>query len=259
MTNHTVKSSVVILFVTHILNDSILQRIQKIKKDLSLYNYDIVLLLQNEKENLTLPNSINFYTFSENSIKSLGYIPIVNRILPGSNHFAILQFYKDFPNYSYYWNIEYDVYFNGDWNLFFSSYADITSDFLSSHIETFWENPSWEWWVYLQLKDPKIPIAQRLRSFNPIYRLSNQAINAIDKCLKQGNRGHHEILLPTLLHSLKYTINDFCKSSKFGLPFSFYKKGIYYSPDCQTGSMRYRPRINEEEITQKNILYHPYK
>ena len=142
----------------------------------------------------------NLFVFTSDILDDLGYTPIEKgKLVPGSNHFPLLKFFKENQEYDYYWLVEDDVRFSGEWKDFFNCFASNTSDFLSSVFETKEENPNWYWWTYLKAGENAISEDKLLRSFNPIYRLSHQALVCIDGHLREGWMGHHEVLFPTLL------------------------------------------------------------
>lgn len=86
---------------------------------------------------VSLQNIENLFVFTSDVLKELGYTPIERgKLVPGSNHFPLLKFYKENQGYDYYWLVEDDVRFSGEWKDFFGSFASCTSDFLSSVIET---------------------------------------------------------------------------------------------------------------------------
>lgn len=81
-----------------------------------------------------------------------------------------------FPYYQYYWQIEYDVYYNGeDYRLFLDSYLNNSSELLYN----FGESPqTWYWdkysdWIY--------PSLSRYCCLYPIMRLSGLAIDYLYK------------------------------------------------------------------------------
>lgn len=227
-------------------------------------NYDVFLLIQEEayKEMSQGGKGYRSYIFDKSCLVNLGYRSLADDIVPGSSHFPVLQFFKEFPNYSYYWSVEYDVFFKGDWATFFLYFESIERDFVTSLIHKYPYNPFWTWWNYLEAPN-QIPKKRRLSSFNPIYRLSNKAICFVDRELRNGVCGHDEVVLPTILNTAGYTLLDlgmnreksFCvKNHK-----SFIVSGRRYSSEYQTGSMRYRPCVIDEEMVVKNVLYHPCK
>jgi hypothetical protein len=149
------------------------------------------------------------------SIDRLGYPPLFAQesLVPGSNHFPLIVFSQNY-RYKYYWYIEYDVRFTGNWKDLFDYFKD-DSDFLTAHIRWHKDEPEWCWWNYLVHPSSSIAQEVKLRSFNPIYRLSNAAIMHIDAMHKAGWTGHHEILMPTLLYKDGFKLRDFGGKGEF--------------------------------------------
>jgi hypothetical protein len=230
-------------------------------------NTDLYLLIEIKEEIITIPKDINYFSFNLKTLKTLNYVQLEETIIPGSNHFPVFQFYKSHPQYDYYWNIEYDVFCNGNWNVLFNYFKSIDSDFISSHLERYHQALEWYWWKSLQIKTINIPKGQYIKSFNPIYRISNKAMTILHKFLSEGNSGHHEVLIPTVLNHLGYKINDWGGVGEFVLPDcenSFYLTNSNVdSSDYLGSSMRYRPVFNLNEIRfripENNLLYHPVK
>lgn len=202
--------------------------------------------------------------FTNDILKRLNYSPISNTLLPGSNHFSLLDFYLNNPNYDYYWLIEDDVQYNGSWKYFFKliTYSHIQPDFITSHVRTYQEEPEWVWWSTLNHNSKNVPLSKYVRSFNPIFRISNKAIKFIHNALIDQWQGHHEVLLPTLLFLEGFHIADFGGTGNFVIPGNENK--FYITGSCDKegnlfdGTMRYRPVIDSAEKL-KNKLYHPVK
>ena len=55
----------------------------------------------------------------------------------------------------------------------------------------------------------------RIRSFNPIYRISGKALAHIHRALSEKWIGHHEVLLPTLLYHQGFRLLDFGGEGEF--------------------------------------------
>ncbi|WP_158798993.1 hypothetical protein [Pedobacter sp. L105] len=206
------------------------------------------------KKDLILPaklKELDVEVFTDEILHQVGYVPIGNAIVPGSNHFPLLQFYLRNPDYAYYWCIEDDVNFNGNWKDFFGSFSSAQNyDFISSHLRTYTEHPVWHWWQTLETPGKTILKDQMMLSFNPIYRLSNDALSYLDQCMRtQGWKGHHEVFIPTLLKDAGYQIADFGTEGNPSIPrFSF----------CTLRSMRWKP-VYFVTGSKKNHLYHPVK
>lgn len=199
---------------------------------------------------VSLQNIENLFVFTSDVLNELGYTPIEKgKLVPGSNHFPLLKFFKENQCYDYYWLVEDDVRFSGDWKDFFDSFASSTSDFLSSVFETKAENPNWYWWTSLKAGNEVIAEEKLLRSFNPIYRLSSQALVCIDAHLRIGWMGHYEVLLPTLLYNKGFLLEDFGGEGTFVRP----ENNAKFYDDT---SMRIAPVLPDD---RKNFLFHPVK
>lgn len=199
---------------------------------------------------VSLQNVENQFVFTSDVLKELGYTPMERgKLVPGSNHFPLLKFYKENQGYDYYWLVEDDVRFSGEWKDFFGSFASCTSDFLSSVIETKAENPTCYWWTSLKTGNEVIAEEKLLKSFNPIYRLSSQALVCIDAHLRIGWMGHYEVLLPTLLYNKGFLLEDFGGEGTFVRPENNAK---FYNDT----SMRIAPVLPDD---RKNYLFHPVK
>lgn len=199
---------------------------------------------------VSLQNIENLFVFTSDVLNELGYTPIEKgKLVPGSNHFPLLKFFKENQCYDYYWLVEDDVRFSGDWKDFFDSFASSTSDFLSSVIETKAENPNWYWWTSLKTGNEVIAEEKLLKSFNPIYRLSSQALVCIDAHLRIGWMGHYEVLLPTLLYNKGFLLEDFGGEGTFVRP----ENNAKFYDDT---SMRIAPVLPDD---RKNYLFHPVK
>jgi hypothetical protein len=201
------------------------------------------------------------YTFSDKSLSALDYPRIGTSLIPGHAHFPLLQFFRDNPGYAHYWIIEYDVRFSGDWRLFFSHFQDTNKDFLTCHIRCHKDEPNWRYWA-LQHPRQTIPVADRLRSFNTVYRLSKSALAFLDQSMKDGWCGHHEVLLPTLLYRNGFSIMDIGGNGSFTpktMENMFYvDSGSDSRGTLAKGTMRFRPCFWKAGI-KRNKLYHPVK
>ena len=199
---------------------------------------------------VSLQNIENLFVFTSDVLNELGYTPIEKgKLVPGSNHFPLLKFFKENQCYDYYWLVEDDVRFSGEWKDFFGSFASCTSDFLSSVIETKAENLTWYWWTSLKTGNEVIAEEKLLKSFNPIYRLSSQALACIDAHLRIGWMGHYEVLLPTLLYNKGFLLEDFGGEGTFVRP----ENNTKFYDDT---SMRIAPVLPDD---RKNYLFHPVK
>lgn len=252
-----------ILFLTHLIDERVLRRFQHLYE--SAHNqYDIYFGWHCENTEAYIVPSINYdhiYTFCFNDLLSLNYSPHGNSIYHNTNY-VMQKFRKDYPQYKYYWFVEYDVVFTGDWRILFDHYANKSYDFISSHIEFHDEtNNQWCWWSRTFWGNVKLPKHALLKSFNPICRYSDLALDFLDQFLQKGVNGHFETIIATALYNYDYSIIDMSEHSMFkeeGEHISFYQK----EKGINKGTIRWRPVFGIEEIMERsaeNILYHPVK
>jgi hypothetical protein len=213
-------------------------------------NGEVFLLYHIKKDKPALPAGVNVFTFTNDVLKDLQYKPIRTTLVPGSNHFPVLQFFLAHPTYEYYWCIEDDVAFNGRWsNLFEEVSPSVNYDFITSHIRRHSDIPDWFWWDSYRIPGEDFSTDKLISSFNPIYRISGNALRYIDTSLKNGYRGHHEVLLPSLLMRGGFSIADFGTEENHVTPnLSF----------CTMRTMRWLP-VFLFVGNNKNKLYHPVK
>ncbi|WP_353122432.1 hypothetical protein [Dysgonomonas capnocytophagoides] len=254
-----IDNKAVFLFVTHKVNQSILERFYTLREQTYHIGESYFLLDTSNGFDFEIPEDIPLYTYNRSLLNNLGYTAIHDKIIPGSNHFITLQFFLDNPHFNHYWSIEYDVVYTEMWTDFFINFENIEADFISSHVETFLSNPYWYWWPTLHLKNSKIKIKQLLKSFNPIYRISNEALSFLNKFLKDNDhKGHHEVLIPTVLNMYGFKILDFGGLGEYVLP-QFKERFYLTSSQYVGGTMRDKPPISEQELSLKNKLLHPVK
>lgn len=249
-----------LLLLTHKLDDAVFQLYADLKRGFDNFG-DVFFLIHDEENRLVGELNQPCFAFKYKDIYDTNFKMVSTKLVPGSNHFPLILFGRKFPEYSHYWVVEFDVRFNGEWSIFFEDYASQSSDFSSCHIRSHDEEPDWPWWEISHSKK-MVPLESRIRSFNTLYRMSSSALKFIEAALTDQWKGHHEVLLPTLLHQNQFTVIDFGGDGKFVKP--GYENKYYTSSKSNpggvlySGSMRYRPCIGEfrEGI---NKLYHPCK
>lgn len=252
----------VFLILTHILDDKVLNSYRKLSKDMANEAQVHLLFHARNNKTLSLPPDISLHSFRDPDLATIGFPLYRKTMVPGSTHYPLMLFARSNPQYEHYWIIEYDVFFSGDWKDFFYPFKKNKADFLTSHIRRFEEEPDWIWW---QLTHPNqhIPQSERLRSFNPIYRISASALASIDQAHQSGWAGHYEVLVPTLLQADGFCLNDFGGKGTFAQDGDHDR---YYIDDdssdlqggLRRGTMRYRPKFYFPGW-HKNKLYHPVK
>jgi hypothetical protein len=252
----------VFLLLTNNINSPVIKLFNDIKKGAEKFGETYFLF--HRKEGSELPaylNETNSFTFTDDILKRLKYIPLSGTLVPGSNHFPLLDFYKTNPGYDHYWLIEDDVRFSGLWHFLFSTFSEFCNyDLLASYIGNYSEEPNWFWWNSLSHNEYFIPLEERYKSFHPIYRLSNAALAHLFSMLDNKWVGHHEVLIPTLLYRYNYKLLDFGGEGKFVR--NGFENKFYIAHDRNTlpsvSTLRYRP-TRYQEGNSPNKIYHPVK
>ncbi|HPK22230.1 MAG TPA: glycosyltransferase [Smithella sp.] len=255
------KTNQAFLFFSHLSSEIIIREFNHIRRAVCDMGTAFFLYDTTGKDVPEKIKKLSPYLYSDQCLCDLGYPVIGKKMIPGHAHFPLFKFYLDHPDFDYYWFIEYDVRFTGPWRSFFESFLVHDADFLTSHIRSYAEERSWPWWA---LKHPRqhIPLDKRLRSFNPLYRISRAALSFLHDAFRNGWCGHHEVALPTLLHQKGFTVREISGRGKYTIPGMENRFYAMSAPnvkgDLSGTSMKYRPsswRCGREE----NKLYHPVK
>ena len=257
-----------ILYLSHVINDDIVNRFKKLKKDVES-SYDVYFIFDsgsNDYEKTKkYSDTIDFTYIKSTDLSFLGYKRF-NENFSDGNVFWFIQYFVTILNheeYDNYWLMEYDVVFNGNYNIFFKDIDEnLNQDFITQDIMSYRDDENWWWWskesgFMLNGKYFKYDLSKLLKSFNPIFRLSKNAILYLDEFLKENDVfGHYEYLLPTLLHNNNFSI--FSINNDKQLSFTNDKFNKKYSNE---NTFKYRPNKTRIDmlIYGRNMLYHPLK
>lgn len=244
-----------ILFLTHKKSREIEQAVRSIRDEMGDRSFTIL-----SQSHIFDIDGTGLFRFDESIIQEVGFPAMSDSLVPGNVHFPIFAYINKInPDADYYWFIEYDVQFTGKWSILFDHFKDTDADLITSHIHHYHEEPDWYWW---EISNPNtfIPKKDRIRSFNPIYRLSRKAITFLEQSFNAGWKGHNETTFPTLLYHHGFKLLDFNECFN---DFQPHDKRFYISRSDRkgrlwTGTMRYRPAMRKHGL-RKNKLYHPVK
>jgi hypothetical protein len=180
----------------------------------------------------------------------------------GHTDLIALHFFKANRQYERYWFVEYDVRFSGDWSDFFGYFDRDEAAFLSTSMRRAPVDPNWMHWPTLHIPDAvgPVPDAERITAFMPVYRISRQGLEAIDRAYRQGWSGHCEATWPTILHHCGLSIADFGGNGEFvaaGNRNRFYTN-TPQDKDLAPGSLVFRP-ARAAPGSHRNWLWHPVK
>lgn len=258
---NTGNNPVVVLFMCHSLHEESLKEFDNIQKAVEGFADASLLFHQTDGAGYMVSTNKCIHTFTNEDLYSLEYRRIGPAVVPGNAHFPLLHFFRRNPDYEYYWVIEYDVRFAGDWRMFFESCLDDNSDFMTCHIRRQKDEPKWYWW-WLDHPEKHISLCDRIRSFNPIYRISKGALKHLNGCLNDGWCAHFEVLIPTLLFHGGFRLADFGGTGEFvppGRENKFYIDSLEEETgNLYTGTVRWRPLFTRVG-TEEDKLYHPVK
>ncbi len=207
----------VILFKCHFLNDQIIAEYRNLALSSASESCDVIMLYDNSKADFKPISGVKSFLFTEEDFHTIGY-PLRD-VLPKSSvpkfmfdyslqwfhaDYPVFLFYQTYPEYHYYWQVEFDVRFNGNWEHFFSFYHTNDADFISSYIVGKEKEISGKSsWTAHNLKVDESHL--RVSPF-PVTRFSNRALILLDREFKKGACGYCEVITPSLLNIHNYTM-----------------------------------------------------
>jgi len=255
------KKNQVFLFLTHIYSKEIHREFEKIQRATKTMGECILLYQQKtgipiDRRFLNLPHCLQ----TDLDLTRLSDAPYFADSRACFKPDRSLIKFSGEHKFDYYWLIEYDVRFSGNWEYFFRYFSEGAEDFLTSHIRRYAQEPDWLFW-HLDNFDKKIDLAKALRSFNPIFRISYPALEYVYQMYLKGWTGIYEALIPTLLFHGNFTLRDFGGTGDFVLPQDV-NRFYLDSSDCRLldgKTMRYRPFHTSLSGYPENKLIHPVK
>lgn len=198
----------------------------------------------------------NYPTLRKRSAKVIG-----DRVVPGNCHLPAIDFAEAHPGYDYYWFIEYDVVFTGDWGVLFDAASDDDADLLVTHARNQADENVWSWWRSIQAP-VGAPSPALVRAFFPVYRISQRGVEAVATAVGAGWTGHFEGLLPTLIVAGGLRLSDIGGNGPYvpaGRHNRFYTSFSGYGGKLEAlGTMRWRPP-HFGPLLVRNYIYHPVK
>ena len=162
---------------------------------------------------------------------------------------ANIMFGKRFPDYQYYWYIEYDVFFNGQWQDFFELFRNSDEDFLGAYLRQY----PFKWWnakieTHLPLDIPQDCI---FRFFGCIARFSAQLLAVLDSEYSAGHIGYYELAVPSLCANNGLKLGDLNAD----------ERNVYTPLTLGGESLKFAwSRLGQKWIDQhNNMLFHPIR
>jgi hypothetical protein len=258
-----VHSSRAVLYITHFVDETVETEFRKLHADLR--ERADALVLFNTPDRARVPERLealpNFVTI-ESELMKLPFVEKLKLDLHGYNmDLPVIAFFQANPHYQYYWVIEYDVRFSGDWRRLLEGFEASEADLLCTNLYRFSVNPTWH------RRYPAMPPAgqsvrdeERVHAFLPIYRISAGALTRLVEAYKEGWSGLYEATVPTILERAGYTLEDFGGDGEFVRQGN---RNKYYLSSHRTQSMSpgtfvFRP-VFLSPGRRPNTLWHPVK
>lgn len=254
------RPSTAILYQTHFIDPVILGEYRKLKREAGVFGN--VRLLYNTTETplpRDLPADVEVFAFNAGDLRRLDYRSKDTSLSSYNVELFLLNFYRQNPAFEYYWAMEYDVRFSGDWSVLFEAFADNPADLLGTTLYRHPFNPDWVNWRSLIAPIPLSP-HDMIRAFIPIYRISRRALAELDRAYRNGWGGHCEVTVPTVLAHAGMRLEDIGGEGEFTAPGNvnrFYRN-TPKTRDHFPGSMTFRP-VMASAGPEPNMLWHPVK
>lgn len=181
--------------------------------------------------------------------------------IPGNEDGLLMSAMDRLPGYDWYWYIEYDMAFSGDWRTLFSAMEASDADLLAVNMIRHDAIPNWPLWKSIEIpQGHELPPANWVRAHFAIARLSRRLPEILIPFYKQGWSGHSEGLLATLAEQHGLSIEDIGGDGEFVRPGNtnrFYRS-TPTSDSLGPGTLVFRPPM-EKPGHEPDMLWHPVK
>ena len=266
MAQETARSTVV-FFVSHVLDENMLRVFDRLTREAPA-DHDVLFLLNSDAplpEAGALLGSRLVRTCDEELLQ-LGYPAKCRRQgwdIQGNADLIFLQAQRRRPDYERYWFIEYDVHWEGRWDVLFEHFRGSDADVLATIVCPIDEVSH----AIGVLVEPPLVFpeglgwgaSQLVRAFLPLCRLSRAALDAMDAAYRGGLAGHYEFLVATTAAQAGLVLEDIGGQGRYVRPenenrFYFAAKGRY---TLSPGTFVFRP--SPTVLPRPNTLWHPIK
>lgn len=260
---------VAVVFISHILCESVLDRFRKLVRESRPYD-DVYLLF--DATNATTEDCQRAQEVASEHLRTFVRPEVIDNdypwpwadstrrdLVPGNLDLLYLYFAQREPGYSRYWFVEYDVVYTGTWADLFMTFENSTAGLVGTTLRSYDNNPNWPWWSSL---DPASDLAQAKwrRGFFPIIRLNRHLLKLVDEAYRAGWSGHSEAVLPTLASSYDLELEDIGGTGSYvndGNENRFYRNTPGEN-GLSPGTFVYRPALPRPGF-RSGTLWHPVK
>ena len=165
------------------------------------------------------------------------------KLVPGNTDLMLLSLWREHPDYDYYWIVEYDVRYTGNWRRFLQKFDWCHADVLGTNVLRYRDTPDWNHWRSLVVPRDVDCVTEPIRAFLPLCRMSAAACAAVDAAYRAGWGGHNEVVWPTVACHDGLIVEDiggegpFTPEPRRGKFYTSTPKALSLTP----GSFGYRP------------------
>lgn len=253
-----------VLFTTHLINERVRVHFLKLRDELP-EGYELFLFYDEQRlskravRKLARESVLPHDNDDWKRFKRPGhYFP---GKIPGNEDGLLISAMDRLPGYDWYWYIEYDMAFSGDWRTLFSAMEASDADLLAVNMIRHDHIPNWPLWKSIEIpQGHELPTSSWVRAHFAITRLSRRLPEALIPVYKQGWNGHAESLLATLAEQHGLRIEDIGGDGEFVRPGNtnrFYRS-TPTSDSLGPGTLVFRPPL-EEPGPEPDMLWHPVK
>lgn len=200
-------SRIAVIFYTHFSSQAIINNLLRLKSELTnrIHDYDLFAVgyCQDLNALKNIENEgINTISYSRDDLSRLPYVNKLRNVnwvfMALNNDLALMNFFMDNPSYDYYWIIEYDVVYSGNFGDLIENLDSSRAGLLCTHLASFKQSPNWVHWDTFFPADEFGSSIELMRGFLPLSRVSRPLVQEIhDRCVR-GWKGHYEMLWPTI-------------------------------------------------------------
>lgn len=253
-----------VLFTTHVINDWVKAHFLKLRDELP-EGYELFLFYDEQKltrravRKLAGDSALPHENDGWKRFKRPGRY--FQEKIPGNEDGLLMNAMDRLPGYDWYWYIEYDMAFSGDWRTFFTAMEESNADLLAINVIRHDDTPNWPLWKSIEVPDGvNLPAAKWIRAHVAISRMSHRINEVLIPVYKQGWAGHAEGVFATLALQQGLSIEDIGGDGEFVLAGNanrFYRSTAN-SNTMGPGTIVFRP-TRDEPGDEPNMLWHPVK
>lgn len=262
--DHSSSGRTAVLFTTHVINAQVKAHFTKLRNELPA-DYELFLFYDERR-------------LKQRAVRRLGGDRVLphdesgwkqfkrpgryfKEKIPGNEDGLLMNAMARLPDYSWYWYIEYDMAFSGDWRVLFDAMADCTADILAVNITRHRLIPDWPLWKSIEVPaGSELPDVDRIRVHLAISRFSHRVNEVLVPVYSKGWAGHAEALFCSLAAANGLEVEDIGGDSEFAKPDNvnrFYRS-TRTSNSLGPGTLVFRPPMHTVG-REPNMLWHPVK